>query len=328
MTSHEWNIAQCNWSEYDAWVKDKGNFFNEPKFTEFNKERADEILYLVIKKGESARFGVIVGKIGELGKVPFSAPYSYPVSIRNDNKVEDYENALECLERYLVDKGIKEVYFTFPPLYYDEHVLTAWISVFYRKGYRISKLDISYSIDLLRNNVTEEEYEKIITSKGKKSFRKAMKNGLSIKRCETEEEYEQAYNLVKIGHDAKGFPVSLTYERLKETLKLVEHDAFIVSKGSQGIVGEFLYKINDSIVHALYAGTHPDYLDAGGMNYLTYYTIKYYGNMGYKIINKEASSTNSIPIYGLCNFKESVGCQRNLKFSFVKQLCNSNLGEI
>ena len=320
MADKKWNIIQCDWSEYDNIVKNKGNFFNEPKFTELNRKRVDEVLYLIIRRGESARFGVIIGRIGKIGKVPFSAPYSYPVSIRVDNKVEDYDIALECLEKYLINIGVKELYFTFPPLYYDEHVLTAWISAFYRKGYQVPKLDLSYSINLQKLNVDENTYGEMITQKGRKTLRRAQKNNLSIKRCETDEEYLEAYNLVKIGHAAKGYGVSLTYDQLRDTLKLVGHDVFIVRQGSKGIVSEFLYIINDSVIHALYAGTHPDYLDAGGMNVLTYYTIKYYGNRGYKIINKEASSTNSIPIYGLCNFKESVGCQRNLKISFMKEL--------
>ena len=320
MAEKEWNVVRCDWQEYDKIVKDKGNFFNEPAFADLNKERVEEVLYLIIYRGESARFAVIVGKDGEQGKVPFSAPYSYPVSIKPDNKVEEYDEGLKCLERYLYDNGIRELYFTFPPLFYDEHVLTAWISAFYRTGYHVTKLDLSYSIDLKKLNVDEKEYGELITQKGRKSLRKAMRNNLSVIRCETEEEYKEAYELVRIGHESKGYGVSLPFDKLQETLKLVDHDAFIVRSGSHGIVGEFLYKINDSIVHALYAGTHPDFLDAGGMNILTYHTIRYYGDLGYKIINKEASSTNSIPLYGLCNFKESVGCKRNLKFSFMKKI--------
>lgn len=319
MTDKEWNIVKYNWNEYDGIVKDKGNFFNEPKFTNLNKERADEVLYLVIKRGESARFGVIIGRLGSIAKIPFSAPYSYPVAIRTDNKVEDYDAALDCLEEYLENIGVQELYVTFPPLYYDEHVLTAWISAFYRKGYQVPKLDLSYSLDLQKLNTDEKTYGEIITQKGRKSLRRALKNNLSIKRCETDEEYKEAYELVKMGHELKGYGVSLPFERLRETLNYVAHDAFIVRQGSQGVVGEFLYRINNSIVHALYAGTNPTYLDVGGMNVLTYYTIRYYGNLGYKFINKEAASTDSVPLYGLCNFKESVGGQRNLKFSFRKK---------
>ena len=56
------------------------------------------------------------------------------------------------------------------------------------------------------------------------------------------------------------------------------------------------------------------------MNLLTWYTIKYYGDKGYKILDKAIATESSLPNLGLCNFKESVGCERSLKYTFRKEI--------
>ena len=87
-----------------------------------------------------------------------------------------------------------------------------------------------------------------------------------------------------------------------------------------GAGDEVLYRINDSIIQGIYTGTHPDYMNCSGMNLLTWHTIQYYGSKGYKILDKAISTEDSEPNYGLCNFKESVGCERSLKYTFRKEL--------
>lgn len=315
-----WHVRKVTAEEYESLVPNKGAFFNEPRFTELNKNKADEVYYLILMRAESARFGVIVGKIGTEARCPFSAPYSYPVAIIGESKQEMIDAGLIAMEEYLISEGIRSIRYIFPPLFYDEHLLSGWMSAFYRNGYRVINLDISYALNLDRLNVSEEQYGNMITAKGRKSLRKARRSGLDIVKCETEEEYREAYRIIEIGHEFKGFPVKLSFEQLADTLKLVEHDAFIVRKDGVGIVAEFLYRINKKVVQGIYTGTHPDYTECNGMNLLTWNTIQYYGKLGYKILDKATATENSEPNYGLCNFKESVGCERSLKYTFMKKL--------
>ena len=316
----QWHAVRVSADEYEKLVPDKRVFFNEPKFSELNKWKVDDVIYLILMREDSARFGLILGRKGDSARCPFSAPYSYPVAIKSDCKQEAIDAAVEVLEDYCIGEGIKTLSFIFPPLFYDEHLLSGWISAFYRHRYEVSNLDLSYALDLQVLNVDEERYGQMITQKGRKGLRKALKSGLSVKKCETEEDFREAYETICIGHEAKGFPVKLSYEQLSDTLKLVDHDAFLVKCGDKTIVAEYLYRINDSIVQGIYTGTHPDFTESNGMNLLTYYTIRYYGDRGFKILDKATATEDSEPNYGLANFKESVGCKRSLKYSFFKTL--------
>ena len=315
-----WYIRRVEPEEYESLVPDRRVFFNEPKFTELNKDKADDVYYLIFMRQNSARFGLIAGRVGNEMRTPFSAPYSYPVQIINESKQETIDAALEVFEEYCKELGIESIRFIFPPLFYDEHLLSGWVSAFYRKKYEVLNLDINYALNLEKLNVGKELYGQLITQKGRKSLRRAERAGLEIVKCETEDDYKSAYDIISIGHESKGFPVKMSFEQLMKTLEFVEHDAFIVKKGNVGIVGEVLYRINDSIIQGIYTGTHPDYMNCSGMNLLTWHTIQYYGSKGYKILDKAISTEDSEPNYGLCNFKESVGCERSLKYTFRKEL--------
>lgn len=315
-----WYVRRVSADEYEKLVPDRRVFFNEPRFTELNKVKADEVHYLIFMRENSARFGLIAGRVGTEMRTPFSAPYSYPVAIINESKQETIDVALSVFEEYCKAEGAESIRFIFPPLFYDEHLLSGWVNSFYRSGFKIQNLDINYALNLEKLNVDEETYGKLITQKGRKGLRRAERSGLEIIQCKKEEEYKAAYETIQIGHDSKGFPVKMSFEQLRDTLKLVDHDVFIVRKDGVNIVAEVLYRINDRIIQGIYTGTHPDYMDCNGMNLLTWYTIKYYGEKGYKILDKAISTEDSIPNYGLCNFKESVGCERSLKCTFGKRL--------
>lgn len=315
-----WYINRVTAQEYKDLVPDRRIFFNEPDFTELNNDKADQVYYLIFMRENSARFGLIAGRVGNEMRTPFSAPYSYPVAIIGESKQETIDAALETFEDYCIEEGIEYIRFIFPPLFYDEHQLSGWVSALYRKQYRFDNIDLNFALDLRRLNVDEETYGQLITQKGRKGLRRARRSGINIVKCESEEEYREAYRIVQIGHDAKGFPTHLSYDQLMCTLRLVGHDVFIVRKGDVGIVSEFLYRINSRIVQGIYTGTHPDYMGCNGMNLLTYYTIGYYADQGFEILDKATAGKDSIPNYGLCNFKESVGCERSLKYTFRKKL--------
>jgi len=314
------HVVRVSPEEYEKLVPDRRVFFNEPRFCELNKDKVDEIHYLIVMKDTSARFGLILGQKGEIAKCPFSAPYSYPVEVRGGERVASYDEALVAIEEYCKGIGVKQLNFTFPPLFYDEHILSAWVSAFYRNNYEVVNLDLSYALDLQKLNVDADTYGTMVTQKGRKALRKAMKSGLTLHKCETLGEMEEAYEMIRINHEAKGFPVRMSFEQVLNTLKLVEHDVFLVKHGDTTVLAEFLYRVNKNTIQGIYCGVHPDYTEFNSMNFLTYETIRYYGDLGYKVLDKAAATEDSIPNYGLCDFKESVGAERSLKYSFSKSL--------
>lgn len=310
-------VIRVTKEEYEKIVPEREVFFNEPEFCDLNKDKVEEVHYLVIVKDNSYRFGLIAGVADGVMKCPFSAPYSYPVEIRANSKVADVDEAVEALDKYCIESGIKEIRFIFPPLLYNEHLLTAWISAFYRNKYEVLNLDLNYSVDL--EAFDEETFMDQLPSKGRKHLKKALKSNMEIVTCETEEDMKQAYDIVYINHAAKDRPVRMTFEQLMATMKLVYHEAFIVKLDGVGICTQIFYQTNKHTVQCIYSGFLPEYTNSGAMNLLTYHTICHFSKMGYKVLDRATATEETIPNYGLCDFKESVGCKRSIKYSFKKQ---------
>lgn len=52
------------------------------------------------------------------------------------------------------------------------------------------------------------------------------------------------------------------------------------------------------------------------MNMLTYSLFQHYRKTGVRILDIGISTENGIPNFGLCEFKESIGCSVSLKYCF------------
>ena len=94
-----------NSSIYEQVTKNVANVFNKANFAELNREKVDDILYVVVYKEDSPRFGCIFGKIGNEWKCPFSAPYGYIEPLKKGYKLNQYsEEILLALGDYYLDK--------------------------------------------------------------------------------------------------------------------------------------------------------------------------------------------------------------------------------
>lgn len=312
-----WHIKRVSAAEYKMLVPDRRVFFNEPDFTELNKDKVDDVYYLVFYRENSAKFAFIAGRTENVLKVPFSAPYSYPVVIGSTSHVEAFDEAIKALDNYCDENNVAEIRFTFPPFVYDEDTLSVWTSAMYRAGYLPISIDINYTLDLKALN--RDDYEMMIPKKGRSHLRKAKASGIQIIRCCTDDEIEQAYKIIVENHNAKDFPTHMSLQQLRDTFALVPHEVFLAILDGKGIASMIYYEITKDIVECIYSGYLLEYSNSGVMNYLSWYAIKYFGDKGYKYIDRATAGKDSIPNYGLCDFKESIGGKRSLKYSFMKE---------
>lgn len=304
--------------EYIQIVQDFKVFFNNPKFCELNRDKVDDVHYLVLYKGNLPYVGLIIGQSGVLGRCPFSAPYSFPVPLKENMRIADYDEALVAIEDYCKLMGMMEIKFIFPPFFYDENCLSAWTSSLYRRGFRINQVDINYALDVKVLN--QENYEWLISKKGRHHLHKAIQSGIKVVHCNSEDEIMEAYQIILKNHNAKGRPTYMSFEQIQNTFKIVPHDVFLAKLNGTGIASMIYYQISNEIIQCIYSGYLLEYSNSGVMNYLSWHAVKYYGDKGFKIIDRSTATENSIPNYGLCNFKESVGGKRSLKYTFCKDL--------
>jgi len=85
-----------------------------------------------------------------------------------------------------------------------------------------------------------------------------------------------------------------------------------------------VFHVSSVVVQVVYWGDLPEYAHLKTMNFLSYKLFEYYTGTNIHVIDIGPSTENSIPNFGLCEFKESVGCEITNKLTFQYTIKNRN----
>ncbi|GFI54142.1 hypothetical protein IMSAGC022_00753 [Alistipes sp.] len=112
----------------------------------------------------------------------------------------------------------------------------------------------------------------------------------------------------------------MTWEQVKDTIAYISHDLFILDIDEEEVASAIVFKVTDNINQVIYWGDLPGFADKRPMNLLAYTIYEYYWHLGLGFLDIGPSTMNGIPNYGLCDFKESIGCTTSNKFIFCKEI--------
>lgn len=307
-------VEEVNYKEYFAEVAAK-IFFNRAEFNFLNEGKVDKVRCLLFKDKKN-RFGLCVGQRDNSFAAPFSAPFATFVNLREDWSILQLEEAVRCFDDFVSRENIDYVKFTLPPAFYAENLISATQNILLRIGYTVKYQDLNFSLKLDKNFVAE--YISLLPSNGRKNLNNALKNNLSFFKCETPNEKESAYEVIKANRNLRGYPLRMTWEQVKATIELVEHDFFIVRHGNENIAAAIIFRVTNNIVQVIYWGDIPAFSALRPTNFLAYNLIQYYSKKDIAYIDIGISTEFGVPNYGLCDFKRSVGCNVNAKFTLEK----------
>lgn len=306
------SISEVSSSEYFEIVKSPVIIFNDVQFLKLNSSKVDEVKYLILSKGNSARFSLVLGVRNGIGESPFSAPFSLLEPLKKESTLENYDDALDAIYQYASQHGLKKIKITLPPIFYNESYLTGWLNSMWRKGWCCKIIDINYAFNLCSLG---DNYDLYLAHNAKKNLRIANSLNLKLQICGNDDEINKAYNIIAENRASKGYPLRMTRIQVFDTIKIIPHDVFFVKQGEDLIAAAFVYRVSDGIAQVIYWGDKPGNGKAKPINFLASELIKYYRDKGFKWLDIGPSTEGGIPNYGLCEFKESIGCVRNLKFS-------------
>ena len=292
-------------------------FFNQAQFNNLNRNKVDSVRYFLFKE-KKYRFGLCVGQDDNSFFAPFSAPFATFINLRDDWSILQLEDAIKIFEEFSLNAGIKYLRFILPPSFYAESLISATQNIFIRLGYVIKYQDLNFSVRLDKNFL--DNYLDRIPSNGRKNLINALKNNLSLHKCETFDEKKLAYEIIKANRLSRGYPLKMTWEQVIDTIKIVEHEFFIVSHNDENIAAAMIFHVTEDIVQVIYWGDIPKFSALRPMNFLAYKLMNYYSEKNFKYIDVGPSTEFGVPNYGLCDFKRSVGLNVNAKFTFEKFL--------
>lgn len=299
---------------YDEIFIKPNHVYNTAAFNELNKQKCDKIYYLIFKDTK-IRLGIIFGRSDSMLKSPFSAPFGGFQYVSDDVSISQIDDALKCLEEWVILNQIHSVKITNSPLFYDNNFLSKVQNSLFRENYKNATLDINYQFPTYK---FDNSYLDIIWYNAKKNLKKGIRANLTFEKL-PEDSGEKAYDIIAENRKQRGFPLRMSWKQLHETTQIIKTDYFIVKKQEVSIAAAIIFHVTDTIVQVIYWGDLPEFSDNKTMNFLAYEIFKFYKETGIQIVDIGPSTEDSIPNNGLCSFKESIGCDLSLKSIFTKK---------
>lgn len=300
---------------YDKLFPFPSHIFNSARFNELNKLKCEKIYYIAFKNSK-IRMGIIFGMKGYNLLSPFSAPFGGFEAVNNDISLQQIDSSLLVLENWAKEKKIENIKITLPPFIYFPIFLNKVYNSLFRREYRIANIELNYQFPTEK---LTENYLYTISYNARKNLKKSFQYELFFEKIESK--YGQiAYDIIAQNRKERGFSLRMTWAQVQETMRIIDVDFFIVKKEQVSIGAALVFHVSTDVVQVVYWGDLPKYSEYKTMNFLSYNIFKYYKENGIKIVDIGPSTENSIPNHGLCEFKESIGCDISIKTEFYKKI--------
>lgn len=287
------------------------HIYNSVPFSCLNADKATSVRYLSFADTKP-RFGIILGERDNILCSPFSAPFG-SFTMRGKQNLQNMEAALQLLTDY-ADTERKSLKIALPPLFYDETQLSKWVSVFLRAGFR-QIVDLDYYVQLERF----PNYMRIIDRSARNHLNHAMKEQFKLVKMDSgnRKEVARAYEVIRCNREERGYELRMTFEQVWQTVtNVVKADFFVLEHEGKDVAAAQIFHVADGIAQVIYWGDIRQYSELRPMNYLTYAVLKHYHEANLKILDIGPSTSDGIPNYGLCEFKEDTGCDVSPKYWF------------
>jgi len=289
--------------------------FNSAAFNAMNEYKCEKVYYLIFKDSK-VRLGIIFGLRDNKLVSPFSAPFGGFESTSDDIRLQHIDVALTALTTWATTKKFQGIRIVSPSFFYNENFLNKIYNCLYRSGFESNNIELNYHFP---THKFTEDYQTTIWYNARKNLKRAFKADLIFKKLPTENA-KNAYDIIVQNREARGFPLRMTWEQVQETMQVITADFFVVKKDETSIGAAVVFHITDHIVQVIYWGDLPQYAEYKTMNFLSFNVFQYYKQQGISIIDIGPSTEDSIPNHGLCEFKESIGCDISIKTEFYKRL--------
>jgi hypothetical protein len=234
-------------------------------------------------------------------------------------KIDHIEKAIDEVVQKCRGMGMYSISLTLPPIFYDDSFITKTMNCLFRKNFSIKIIDLNYALNL---NHFNDQYVNNVWYNARKNLKISLSKEFEFLKCGDNHQKHQAYEIIKYNREKRGFPLRMTWEQVLETVSVIQADFFLVKDSmQQDIASAIVFHVKErEIAQVIYWGDKPEYSENKTMNYLSFKVFEYYKQERFKYVDIGPSSENSLPNYGLCEFKESIGCSISPKITMMYQV--------
>lgn len=310
-------VLEITLEEYGNITDNRTNVFCQSNFLRHNLHKTGTVRCF-LGHDKKNRLALAVGESEWEWNAPFSAPFSTIAELQTYIKIDYYYEFIKKINEIAKANAIQRISVMLPPDIYGMAQNAKTENALLGNGYQLEYQELNYSFNL--HEVEPNNYEKMIHRNARKNLNIAIKKGLSLKKCTSEDDKRLAYQVIKANRSNKGYYLAMSEEEVLSTSHIVKNDFFLVELNGNAIASAVVFHVANNIVQVIYWGDLPSVGEFKPINFLAFELIKYYKAKGISHIDIGPSSLKGEPNMGLCDFKESIGCEVTSKHRFKIEL--------
>ena len=197
-----------------------------------------------------------------------------------------------------------------PPLAHDIFLSEESLLMQYL-GFEISKGELNHS-----TVITKDTLEQKMSRNNLKRFKKCNSFFFVFEQSKN---FKKSYEVIKINRTSKDVKISMSYEQIMKMHKRFPDDLFFfdLKDGAKIVASSLCIKIKEDILYVFYWGDLPGYEKFSPIVSLSKNIYDFAALNGFKILDVGTSSLNGEPNHGLIRFKDGLGFQPSLKFTYT-----------
>lgn len=304
-------LIQVDAREFANVLPAQGNIYSSVPFTELNRHKCREVAYLLFRDTR-LRGGLVTGLRDGIWRSPFSAPFGGLVLSRTQ-RVEEVEEMYRLAIEFACN-GADGLRVTLPPEFMDAALYAKSVNVLTRFSGGCGVPEINYHVDL-RGIVDPVS---LYSRSAREKLRQAQRLPFRFEQLEVApENIARVYDVIHQNRMHRGFPHNMTLAEVTATASVIPMDLFMLTLDGVPAAAAQVHHIASGVVQVVYWGDMPGMSAARPMNLLPLEIYRHYLSRGdIDFIDIGHSTEDGQPNYGLCEYKESVGCRASIKWSF------------
>lgn len=206
------------------------------------------------------------------------------------------------------------------PFSHDLALSSLMTNILLRIGFQLRNHELNYHMD-----INSQEFISRISYGNKKRIRKCLREGF-VADYHPLEDIALIYEVIRVNRARRGFPLTMTLEQLQTMLKLfperyhlfsVKHQA---QEASVMVSSAICIAVSPTILYVFYWGDIAGYERYSPIALLAERIYQFCQQEGYTQLDVGTSSLNSLPSYGIAQFKRNLGFSESLKPEFSLEL--------
>jgi hypothetical protein len=231
------------------------------------------------------------------------------------------EEAIGRMIDHLRQEGFRKIRITPTPVIYNHYPEQALEFALWRHGFKVFRTELTQAVPL---DFDPDNLLGGFINKSRTAFRKAGKEGLQFRIIEhpTQAEYDRFWVILEENRRGLGVVPTHNRQEIERLHKLVPESLMMAVAERDGEMAGVIWNFicNQEVVLEFYMAHVAEAQGLRPVPFLTYHSLLWAKERGYKWFDFGISSIWGDPTWGLLNFKENFNAKHFLRLTYEKEL--------